>query len=519
VQFLIIIAFGMIMLVDQFESPIVIAPGLAGAVAVITSVLALTMIWIRGIRKRIFHALESGHLPIGSVQNIYVRGQNGMKILAMVGQSLLIFCTQWPDVVRQTLGTHIAGLDELVMILPFVFWLMTGYFFLYPADRAIRESMIGQMLAISEAVHPIWSRRQFLDFQLRFQLLLIGAPLMLIVAVKDIFDIPAVESILFKIGKPILTFFHMEKFNSMIPEMALACLAGIIFLLAPILIKIIWKTQPLPKGQLREALERSAKLAGLKYKDILLWPTHGVIVNAAVVGFFAPIRYILLSDGLIESLTDGQIQGVFGHEIGHVKLHHLPYLLVFAIASMGLIGLAVMEAQIFFHLDPNTTQLIILGAIMLVWFFAFGFVSRRFEAQADLFGAKLLSEDFDLVGCSYENCQRHRTAQVTLMGNRPLCLGGAELFSSALDRTAGLNAIPRKANSWRHGSIFNRCTFVVQAATDFATLKDFYRQVRYVKIALLFALLVTAIWGVGMIAKLNHSTADSRPPITINLPS
>ena len=518
-QFLIIIAFGMIMLVDQFKSPVVIAPGLAGALAVITSILALTMIWIRTMRKKVFRELESGYLPIGSVQNIYVRAQNGMKVLAMIGQTLLIFGTQWPMVVQQNLGSHIAGLDEFVMILPFVFWLMTGYFFLYPADRAIRESMIGQMLAISEAVHPIWSRHQYLDFQLRFQLLLIGVPLMLIVAVKDLFAIPSIKDILTQIGIPILNFIHMQKFSNLIPEMALAILAGIIFLLAPILIKIIWKTQPLPQGELRTALERSAKLAGLKYKDILLWPTHGVIVNAAVVGFFAPIRYILLSDGLIESLTDGQIQGVFGHEIGHVKLHHLPYLLFFAVASMGLIGLGVMELQMLFNLDPDTSQLIILAATMPVWFFAFGFVSRRFEAQADLFGAKLLSQDFDRVGCSYENCQRHRTADATLMGERPLCLGGAELFSSALDRTAGLNAIPRKAKSWRHGSIFNRCTFVVRSAADFTTLLNFTRQVRCIKIVLLIALLVTAIWGAGMIAKLNRSTTDSLPTATINLPS
>ena len=33
------------------------------------------------------------------------------------------------------------------------------------------------------------------------------------------------------------------------------------------------------------------------------------------------------------------------------------------------------------------------------------------------------------------------------------------------------------------------------------------------------ALLVTAIWGVGMIAKLNRSTTDSLPTATINLPS
>jgi STE24 endopeptidase len=504
VQFLIIIAFGMIMLTDQFSSPMIFATKLSGAVAVITSVLALELVFIRFGRIKITRQLEGGLLPLPAVQKTYMQTQNVIRMIALVGQAMLIFGTQWPMLVKECVGKHTAGLDELIMILPFMLWIVAGYIFIYPADRAIRETMVGQMLAYSEPVHPIWSRWQYVDFQLRFQILLIGVPLFFIVMAKDIFDIPVIREHLVAFARPILHSFGFGKFAGMTPEGMTALAALAIFIFSPFLIRIIWKTQPLPAGELREALTRLAQDAHLNYRDILLWPTYGVIVNAAVIGFFGNMRFIMLSDGLIESLTDGQIQGVFGHEVGHVKRHHLPFLLFFAVGSMGLIGLAGIEAQIAFHLSDNLAQIIILAAVMLTWFFAFGFVSRRFEAQADLFGAQLLSQEFDRGGCTNPNCLRHSKSEILPAGEKPLCLSGAELFSSALDRTAGLNAIPRKSGSWRHGSIYDRCTFVVRCAEQVSTLMSFEWQVRLIKLALIAALIIDTIWGLNLLERIKH---------------
>jgi len=56
------------------------------------------------------------------------------------------------------------------------------------------------------------------------------------------------------------------------------------------------------------------------------------------MGLFAPLRYVMLSDGLLESMEDEKIEAVFGHEVGHVKLRHMEFFLVFAIASMFAVG-------------------------------------------------------------------------------------------------------------------------------------------------------------------------------------
>lgn len=499
-QFLIILAIGMVMVTDRMTSPVIFAPHLSGAVAVITSFLALVLITVRMTRKRIFGELQAGRIPVDLIQKTYSRGQNRLRILALVGQVVLIFGTQWPLLVRSVLGNHIAGLDELVILLPFITWLMAGYYFLYPADRAIREALMGQMLSMAEPVHPIWTRGQFLAFQMQFQLLLIGLPLFFIIAAKDLVDIPRPHIVAF--SRPYLARFGLQQFAALTPEVILMAFAALIFLLSPFLVKWVWRARSLPDGELRTKLLRAGRNANLRYRDVLLWPTYGVIVNAAVVGFVGPMRYIMLSDGLIESLTDGQIEAVFGHEIGHVRLHHLPFFLLFAIGSMGLVGLAGMHLQITYRLSEQTLETMVLGGVVVVWFLAFGYISRRFEAQADLFGAKLLSPDFDNGLCTLPGCLRHGDRARATAGSETMCLTGAELFSSALDRTAALNAVPRTAGSWRHGSINQRCAFVVRAAEHLPTLQKFQAQIGWIKILLVLSVAICVVWGLYVLSLL-----------------
>ncbi len=488
------------MVTDRMESPMVFALHWSGAAAIIASVLALILIWIRTARKKIFSELESGRLPIDLIQKTYIRAQHGLRVLALIGQVLLMFGTQWPALVRSLFGSHAAGLDELIMLLPFIAWIMGGYFFLYPADRAIREAMLGAMLYIGQPVHPIWTRAQYVAFQMQFQLLLIGLPLFLIIVAKDLVDIWRMKLVF--LGTALLAKVHLRMFGELTPDGILAVVAGIIFIFAPFLVKWVWRARSLPAGELRDSLTRVGKNAGLWYRDVLLWPTYGVIVNAAVVGLWGPVRYIMLSDGLIESLTDGQIEAVFGHEIGHVKLHHLPFFLVFAFASMVLIGLGGVQLQIRMELSEQMTEMVVLAAVMAVWFLAFGFISRRFEAQADLFGVKLLSREFDRGNCNRPDCPRHAGAAGPILGTEPLCVTGAELFSSALDRTAGLNAVPKTARSWRHGSIAHRCRFVVRAAEHIPTYLAFQVQIGWIKIVLVLSLAGSILLSFWWLARL-----------------
>ena len=79
----------------------------------------------------------------------------------------------------------------------------------------------------------------------------------------------------------------------------------------------------------------------MKYRDILLWQTNHNMGNAAVMGLVPRMHYILLSDVLLETMTDQQIEAVFAHEIGHVKHWHMGwYIVMIATLMMLLFGSA-----------------------------------------------------------------------------------------------------------------------------------------------------------------------------------
>ena len=71
--------------------------------------------------------------------------------------------------------------------------------------------------------------------------------------------------------------------------------------------------------------------------DLLVWRSDGMMINAAVMGLLAPVRYVLLSDGLLATMNVSQIEAVFGHEAGHVRHRHIQHFLLFALAGWFLV--------------------------------------------------------------------------------------------------------------------------------------------------------------------------------------
>ena len=94
--------------------------------------------------------------------------------------------------------------------------------------------------------------------------------------------------------------------------------------LFPVLLRHVWRTRPLEAGPLRTRLEAAAARHGFRIRDILVWQTNSMVVNAAVAGFLPRLRYVFLTDGLLEWLDDEEIEAVFGHELGHVRHRHVP---------------------------------------------------------------------------------------------------------------------------------------------------------------------------------------------------
>jgi STE24 endopeptidase len=249
----------------------------------------------------------------------------------------------------------------------------------------------------------------------------------------------------------------------------------------------VWSTHTLAPGRLKARLQEMCDRIGLRYRRILVWNSGGQVTNAAVTGLLAPVRYIMLSDGLLETMREEEIEAVFGHEAGHVKHHHILFFLFFAILSMCLAGGAALLPVYLEWVDARdlqTQQSIILITLAVIWAFGFGWVSRHFERQADLYGARSL---MPRLAESRVECHEYGT-QGGVEGEPPdRFAAAAECFSRALLQIADLNGIPPEARSWRHSSIASRVEQLRRFARDREAMARFDRKLRIIKVVLFVA--------------------------------
>lgn len=96
-----------------------------------------------------------------------------------------------------------------------------------------------------------------------------------------------------------------------------------IVLTMPLWLRRLWKTTPLPEGALRQELLGHCQARRCPVSQVLLWHTGMRQANAAVVGFWPRLRYVLLSDRLLALLTRGELLAVLRHELSHLKRGHL----------------------------------------------------------------------------------------------------------------------------------------------------------------------------------------------------
>lgn len=390
--------------------------------------------------------------------------------------------TNWYDLINSIeFVAAVPALPDLLAIMPFLLGSIILLVVVYPVDRALRATTVEAQLWQQGTPHKVWSLREYLAFNVRHHLLAVAAPMGLILVAYD-FTRDREEALTRWIPVPWL------------PDAVLGLVAAIVFIFAPILLTRIWTTHPLPDGPLRRSLLEMCDRIGLRCRDILVWRSGGMTVNAAVMGLFPSIRYIMLSDALIEEMNEDQIEAVFGHEAGHVHHLHIPLFLLFALASM-LISAGAMELlyrasdspDAPAYLNVETIQAVGFLLIVALWGLGFGFVSRRFERQADLYGARCVSPQ-DASECR-RPCGAHHVSGASPAANA-LCATGADVFVSSLERVADLNGIPPDEPSWRHSSIASRIRFLRRLASDPLSVARFDRLIRRIRVSLLTVCIV-----------------------------
>ena len=403
-----------------------------------------------------------------------------------------MFATRWPDICyTPEYAAPLRIVGDLCTLLPYGLGILAIWWLTYPVDRALRQGL-SRIEGDEGATRPVWSRRQYLTFNIRHHVLIVGVPITMILYASNLTRGYASEIRTWIFDWPYL------------PDLILGAAALGIFIIAPVLMRHIWTTEPLADGPLRRRLDGLCTRIGLRCRDILVWNTDGMVVNAAVMGLLPRVRYVLLSDALLETMSDEQVEAVFGHESGHVRLHHIEFFLLFAFVTMLSVSGAMQGLlELWPRMSLMTIQIIGAGITLMLWGVGFGWISRRFERQADLFGAICVTPE--PAGCKMP-CSVHpqprgpdgavlpESREPSRSDSSGVCATAAASFVSALDRVAVLNGIPHEERSWRHSSIGSRIRFLTSLADDPQRLARFDRVVRRIKTTLL----VLAVVGTAL---------------------
>ncbi|MEK6798388.1 MAG: M48 family metallopeptidase [Planctomycetota bacterium] len=417
------------------------------------------------------------------------RATSFLRVFLLLGFAAAVMLTHWPTWFafgQVTPALQVFG--DVIVLSPYLAGAVGLLLAAYPIERAFRFPFAATNHSESTTVDGSWSWRSYLDFNVRHHVLVVAVPMLLILFASDMTR--GYEAAIRK-----WTGFRFA------PDVLLGLFSAAVFLVAPWMLCRIWRTSSLQAGPLRERLEAICRGIGLRCRDILVWQSDGILINAAVMGLFPRVRYVLLSDALLATMSPRQVEAVFGHEAGHVRHRHIEHFLLFAFAGWAVVA-ATMEllsrAGDGLGASSESTLAVVEAAGVVgtlgVWGIGFGWLSRRFERQADLFGARCVTPKGG--ECNLP-CSVHPDECTTVEQGGRVCATAAAVFASALERVASLNGIPWEENSWRHASIGYRARFLRSLAGDPARAIQFERTITRIKRALLlFACLsvVTFAW-------------------------
>ncbi len=343
---------------------------------------------------------------------------------------------------------------DLMAMMPFCCAVAAYWLTEFPVYLHARDRLNSQLVSRGLPPAPAWGLGEYLIFNARHQVLFIVVPVCLITGLSqtaELYLCPLVTE-----GTPRETVAMLSSLAS----------GGVVFVIAPLLIVRIWKTSPLPRGPLRTELEEMCLATDVRFLDILVWESSGAMANAGAMGIIPQVRYLLVSDAVLQRLGPLEIQAVFAHELGHVKNHHILYLLLFAISSLLLCaagGYAVAVA-LYPLLGIDLSIEVMLLLIITVWFYGFGRISRAFEAQCDAFGAWMAGREPGDDG-----------------DRRRITPAGGRTFARALRDIVELNGMGLRSRNWRHGRAADRVRRVLGWARAGTSMEEIDRGIARIK--------------------------------------
>ena len=166
--------------------------------------------------------------------------------------------------------------------------------------------------------------------------------------------------------------------NGLVPAPILV-IAIVLFciLFLPIILLKTWGCTPL----IMRDIESLCEHARFKHGGIYQWNIASHQLTAGIIGIFPKTRFLLLSPNLVKKMPIQNLKAVIAHEICHSQKFHLVLLPI--ILSAGLVPL------LYFEIHDSVTAIFMLIFFGLYFRIVYGFYSRLFERQADLYGLAL----------------------------------------------------------------------------------------------------------------------------------
>ncbi len=410
------------------------------------------------------------------------------------------------DVIREAVGYDAFMLDVVLALSPPILAIMLGWWAQWPIDRRLREAMLMRNIDEGQPIYPPPSRARFVWTQVRHQLLLVLIPM----ALLHIWSEGLHRSLEWVVnnrrgwrhdGTTLHTVAHWL-FNPdvgpwIIIGVQLAGVIGVLIALPPIM-RFAWDTVPMGAGPTRDRLLAMCARQRVRIGQLLVWRTGGLVINGAVLGAVPPLRYILLTDALLDQMSSRSVEAVMAHEVGHIRRRHIPWMLMSMIACAGLVSVVgeVLTIKVMGPLSDDalsTARLVIALVSLAAALLVMGWVSRRFEWQADAFAAAHLSTDGP---ASVDGSGGPGGSGTVIEEVSP---AGAIAMQQALADVARLNHIPVGRFTFRHGSIARRLSNLAGLVGHRVDALPIDRTVTMIKRTIavaMVALVLLAVFGV-----------------------
>jgi STE24 endopeptidase len=358
---------------------------------------------------------------------------------ALVWCGVTIFGLGWVEVVRAVVGDW-PLVDELLVASPTLFALAMSLAAWHPIELRVREAVILRELDLGGPVYAPPTLGAHVARGVRFQMFTLLVPLCMIMLATDAVDWLAWWAM--GPARAGLPAFASDRDVLQIAVPIVQLLAAITAItLTPPVLRVVWGGSRLGPGPTRDLVDRVLARHDVRVRQVIVWPTGGAMVNAAVVGVAPSLRYLILTDGLLDHLAERELEAVVAHEVGHLKRRHVPWLAAVTLSVVlvvgGCVGLAItlLPGEGAGGSEPGGLLAAgpALGAVAIT-LLTLGFASRRFEWQADAFAA-----------CHFASAGADRVGDE-----------GVSVMAGALGRVARLNGSDPRRFSWRHGSIRDR---------------------------------------------------------------